>query len=99
MFALAGQVAKIDKDDETVAMPTARNYSPEEGNDSARQAIGSGRNKVAADTGGRSLRNNPGVPVSNSSGMMQTITQLAYEQSSPTEQVRLKNFSHARSTI
>ena len=37
MFALAGQVEKIDKDDETVAMPTARNCSPEEGDESARQ--------------------------------------------------------------
>ena len=29
---LLGQLAKIDKVDETVAMPTARNYSPEEEN-------------------------------------------------------------------
>ena len=27
---LLGQLEKIDKHDETVAMPTARNYSPDE---------------------------------------------------------------------
>ena len=36
MFALAGQLEKMDKDDETVAMPTARNQSPDDGDASLR---------------------------------------------------------------
>ena len=99
MFTLAGQVDKIDKDDETVAMPTARNYSPEEGLDSARGGRSSYRNQLSDTVQGRD-RNNQAIPLSNSNFAMQTITQLAYnEQSSPSELQRLRNFNHARSSI
>ena len=51
MFALAGQLEKMDKDDETVAMPTARNQSPDDGEESARNNDGERSSRVKISTG------------------------------------------------
>ena len=60
MFALAGQLEKMDKDEETVAMPTARNQSPEDGEASVRNNDGGRSSRVKMSTGQRSQRNNQG---------------------------------------
>ena len=46
MFALAGQLEKMDKDEETVALPTAREKSPEDGEASVRNNDGGRSSRV-----------------------------------------------------
>ena len=101
---LLGQLEKIDKHDETVAMPTARNYSPEETTESQR------RNEAENNAYGKQSRNTRLPPAGRSGnsnqtsgGAMKTVTLLPGEElshHSPHIQSRLlHNFNQARQTL
>ena len=83
MFALAGRIEQLDKEEETVAMPTARNHSPEEGDESAR--FTKPGPAILPQNPGNEFTNEQDLPRANSNFAMKTINQLIYSDQSPAE--------------